>query len=210
MHRIPTPPRQIHSRRIRRPALLAAALALAAGAPLGLTLSGCGGSSQSLISTGFPAGAGQFSIQTSSSARTGQLVLTSQDLPSPVFFPPPAAVSDTDSSLKNPVSAAGSSAFPDTLILLPDTAYRLQNPKEGQFPKPITLSITYASARNNPAVTLNIYYFDGKVWRPVVPASGGFVSNAATKTVTTTIQSFQGTGLYAVFASQPVVPPPLS
>jgi hypothetical protein len=166
---------------------------LAASLLLGGILSGCGGgNSQSVISTGFPAGIGSNSLTSQAAAGGGNLTLIAQDLPTPIFFPAPTGVSDT--SVGTPTADTGG-----TLTLVPGTAYQT---KAGvQFPKAIIMKIAFTQPSGVDSQTLNIYYYDGKVWQPVTPADANF--SAAAGVVQTTITTFQGTGLYAVLSSAP-------
>jgi hypothetical protein len=166
---------------------------LVASILLGGVLSGCGGgNSQTVISTGFPAGIGSNSLTSQAASGGGNLTLTAQDLPTPIFFPAPTGVSD--SRVGTPTSDTGG-----VLTLVPGTAYQT---KAGvQFPKAITMKMVFTQPSGVDSQTLNIYYFDGKVWQPVTPADANF--SAASGAVQTTITTFQGTGLYAVLASAP-------
>lgn len=187
-------------------------------------LSGCGGggSSKSVISTGFPQGAGPFSLRTSAASGGGSLLLSASNVPTPVFFPAPNAVPNTDTRLTSPTSAAGG-----TLTAISGTAYQVQKPTQplgGPFPSPVTVTITYApqalvtaAGKTIDPSTLDIYYFDGAHWQPVQPSDGGF-SYTPAGTITTTIRNFvypngsngkegAGPGYFAVLSAQPPVTP---
>lgn len=188
---------------LRRPVALAAVLTLAAGAPLAGVLGGCGGSSRTLVKTGFPAGhfTTPNSLTLASAAGGGALVLSANDLPAPVSFLPPRSVPNSDSRIQKPKTFSGTGA------LLAGTAYQFQTPFTA-LPAPITLTINYQGASGTNPVTLNIFFLDeNNIWQPVVPAAGGFAAtgDAATGagTVSTTISTFQGQGVYAVFTSAP-------
>jgi len=197
-----------------------AALALLISAAALMT--GCGGSSQSVISTGFPQGGGPFSLQTNAASGGGALLLSAATVPTPVFVPAPVAISDADSRLAKPTAAAGGA-----LIFIRGTAYQVEKPTQpanGPFPSPVTLKITYAPAalvdsagKSVDIATLNIYYFDGAHWVPIQPSDGGF-SYTPAGAISTTIRNFtypnnssgkegSGPGYIAVFSAQPPVNP---
>jgi hypothetical protein len=210
----------------RRPSRACASL-LSLGALSAVLLSGCGGgSSQSVISNGFPADGSSHSLVVPGIASNDSLTLTSPStLGTPVSFSPPAALSDstvtTTAEDKVPVASG-------TATYVKGTAY--QFPAAISFaPSNVTLTIQYEFANLSGADTasLNIYYHDNSsttpVWKPVIPTSGGFSNlpilvtqaDGTTKKVyqvTTTITGISQTPTapftYAVLSAQPPMMPP--
>lgn len=191
---------------LRRPAAIVALLALTVAVPLAGVLSGCGGggSSATVIGTGFPLGPGPNTLTTPSASGTGSLQLTAANLTQAVFFTPPAGVSDTDARLQNPVTPPKGS-----LTFVKGTAYQTQSGVS--FTAPLIMRINYSvPAGVDPATfvrTLNVYVYDDntKAFVPVAPSAGGFTTTPGA--ITTTISAFQGSGLYAVMSATPPPPP---
>ena len=189
----------------RRSAALAALLALVAAVPLAGALSGCGGgSSASVIGTGFPLGPGPNTLTTASASGTGTLQLTAANLTQAVFFNAPVGVSDADARLQNPVTPAQGS-----LTFVKGTAYQTQ--AGVSFTAPLTVRVNYTVPTGVDAATfvrtLNLYYYDtqAKAFLAVPPTAGGFTTTPGA--ITTTISVFQGSGLYAVMSAAPPAPP---
>lgn len=193
--------------RVRPLIAVTAAVLLTSGVVL---LTGCGGgSSQSVISTGFPQGAGPFTLTTPGSGAGGSLTLSASNVPSAVFFPAPRAVADADAT--GCASDVCTSSTSGPLSLIPGTVYQLQNPtqpKGGRFPGTVTLTIAYPSAVGHDLNTLNVYYFDGKSWQAVPPSAGNFQSVSGQ--IRTTLTTIYGIGLYAVMSSAPPATPSAS
>ncbi len=194
---------------LTRSRLWSAAAALLLPALLAGLTTGCGGGSSSVVATGFPAGNGTNTVSAQAASGGGRLTLTATNLSQPVFFPTPRAVSDSDPRLQGLASPSGSKTFPAGLGYVPGSAYQLTRPNSAfQFPAAITLTVTFPTGSFDPQ-TLNIFYYDGTTFQPVSPVAGGFAitTSGATTTLTTTINTFQGTGLYAVLASSPPISP---
>lgn len=192
---------------LRRPVALAAALTLAAGAPLAGALSGCGGGgSSTVIGTGFPIGPGPNTLTTRSASGAGAMQLTAAGLTQAVFFSAPQGVPDSDPRLQAPVSDTRGS-----LTFVRGTAYQTQTDPAVSFTAPVTMTITYTLPVGVDAQTfvrtLNVYYYDNtaRVFVPVTPVVTGFTTQPGV--ITTKISGFQGSGLYAVLSSAPPAPP---
>ena len=198
--------------------------------PASAIISGCGGgggiNSTSTSAQGFrivPAGGTVVPLTDAGNAPLVSL-LTSANL---VAEGVQVSAASTDPPALMPVTSNGQT------VLVPGSAYQLSFSPDSQQPNPavpaVALTLAYSSVPVIPsspakpldlAASFHIYFYDGKQWTVLPfsttqPASGGTggTVTATMETVSTAdsrvvLTPYLKSGIYAVFAAVPPVPPP--